>query len=131
MVAASLIVAACATVDQAPLAYEFPAESAAVKAALIESYISSGYRVTSETDHTLKFERYKTAGEALLQANMNFSYEIAVTGNNPTRVTPRVVATFGGRNSDLIADGTARSDLRAQLLAPFDPVASRFRARKL
>ncbi|MDO6966989.1 hypothetical protein [Rhizobium alvei] len=114
----------CTTLNYEPLEYTVPASRLETREALVAGFSDAKYRINTDSDFTLLVERYQTPGEMVFSNNLKIFYQFAITGDNPTKISPRIIATFGNPLSPGQVDVTHREDLRKELEAKMAAITS-------
>ena len=121
---AAVHLAGCTTLNYQPIEYTVRASRMQTREALVAGFSDARYRINSDTDFTLLVERHQTPVEMAFSNNLKVFYQFAITGDNPTKISPRIIATFGSTLNQGQVDVTHRTDLRTELEAKMNGIVS-------
>ncbi len=111
-----------------PIEYNVPASATQARSALVSNFSSLGYRIISDTDHSLTVERQQTFGESAL-INRRIQYQVVVSGNGPTKIQPRVIMYLGRDPNVVSKDVTGQKEMVDQLKKDITPAIQQLGGR--
>lgn len=119
--AIAVALSSCVTTPPiSPIEFNVPASATQVRSALVSNFSSLGYRIISDTDHSLTVERQQTFGESAL-INRRIQYQVVVSGDGPTKIQPRVIMYLGRDPNVVSKDVTGQKEMADQLKIDIAP----------
>lgn len=119
--AVAVALSSCVTTPPiSPIEFNVPASATQARSALVSNFSSLGYRIISDTDHSLTVERQQTFGESAL-INRRIQYQVVVSGDGPTKIQPRVIMYLGRDPNVVSKDVTGQKEMADQLKIDIAP----------